>query len=223
MRSWAWWPARPVLDHKRIFDLLCCAVAAPVALPVGLGVAVLVRVTSGRPTLYRGMRMGRGGRPFHILKFRTMTATADPAPAVTGAGDVRITTLGRWLRRTKLDELPQFVNVLRGEMSIVGPRPEDPRFAHLYRGPYSAILDIRPGITGPAAVRFRHEEELLRAAGASDPDAYYAAEVLPLKLDIDLAYVTQPSLRNDLAVLYATALAVARRSSTPAGLVSRHP
>ena len=212
-----------MLDRKRIFDLTCCVVAAPVALPLGLLVAVLVRVTSGRPALYRGPRMGRGGRTFRILKFRTMTTTAQAASGVTSADDARITAIGRWLRRTKLDELPQLVNVLRGEMSVVGPRPEDPRFAALYRGPYAAILDVRPGITGPAAVQFRHEDELLRAAGVSDADAYYAAEVLPVKLDIDLAYVAHPSLRNDLSVLRATVRAVARHRRTAAGLLSRHP
>jgi lipopolysaccharide/colanic/teichoic acid biosynthesis glycosyltransferase len=135
--------------------------------------------------------------------------TAGPVTAgVTAADDARITSLGRWLRRTKLDELPQLVNVLRGDMSIVGPRPEDPRFADSYTGRYAAILDVRPGITGPAAVQFRHEEELLKDAGAADLDAYYAAAVLPGKLDLDLAYVAHSSLRTDLAVLLSTVRAL---------------
>jgi lipopolysaccharide/colanic/teichoic acid biosynthesis glycosyltransferase len=196
-----------VIDRKRAFDLACCLIAAPVALPVGLLIAALVRATSGRPVFYRGRRMGRGGREFEILKFRTMIS-AQGAVGVTTADDGRITTLGRWLRRSKLDELPQLVNVLRDEMSIVGPRPEDPRFGQQYSGRYAAVLGVRPGITGPAAVQFRHEEELLQAAGATDVDAYYAAAVLPRKLDIDLAYVTHPTLRKDLSILLATARAL---------------
>ncbi|MGY1618358.1 sugar transferase [Geodermatophilus sp. SYSU D00691] len=196
-----------MVDRKRAFDLVCCALAAPVALPVGLVLAALVRVTSGRPVLYRGHRMGRGGREFEILKFRTMT-TAPGTAGVTAADDVRITPVGRWLRCTKLDELPQLLNVLRGEMSIVGPRPEDPRFAASYSGRYAAVLTVRPGITGRAAVQFRHEEELLRGVGAADLDAYYAAAVLPRKLDLDLSYVAHPDLRTDVSILLATARAM---------------
>jgi lipopolysaccharide/colanic/teichoic acid biosynthesis glycosyltransferase len=179
-------------------------------------IALLVRALSGPGVLYRGRRIGRNGREFEILKFRTMTAGPGTS-GVTAADDARITPLGRWLRRTKLDELPQLVNVLRGEMSIVGPRPEDPRFAGHYTGRYAAVLDVRPGITGPAAVQFRHEEELLKEVGVADLDAYYAAAVLPRKLDLDLAYVAHPDLRTDLALLLATArvLPSARAGATP--------
>jgi lipopolysaccharide/colanic/teichoic acid biosynthesis glycosyltransferase len=204
-----------VVDRKRAFDLACCAIAAPVAVPLGLLIAALVRAGSGPGVLYRGRRIGRGGRDFAILKFRTMTVGQGTA-GVTAADDARITPIGKWLRRTKLDELPQLVNVLRGEMSMVGPRPEDPRFAGHYSGRYAAVLDVRPGITGPAAVQFRHEEELLEAAGAADLDAYYAAAVLPRKLDLDLAYVAHPDLWTDLAILLATArvLPSARAAAT---------
>jgi lipopolysaccharide/colanic/teichoic acid biosynthesis glycosyltransferase len=211
-----------VVDRKRAFDLACCAIALPVAVPLGLLIAVLVRVRSGPGVLYRGRRMGRGGREFDILKFRTMTA-GPVSSGITAADDARITPLGRWLRRTKLDELPQLVNVLRGEMSIVGPRPEDPRFADSYTGRYAAILDVRPGITGPTAVQFRHEEELLEGAGVADLDAHYAAAVLPGKLDLDLAYVAHSSLRTDLAVLVATARALPGTRATATLHRGGHP
>jgi lipopolysaccharide/colanic/teichoic acid biosynthesis glycosyltransferase len=184
--------------------------AAPFAVPVGLLIAALVRLTSGTPVLYRGRRIGRGGREFVILKFRTMT-TSPAATGVTAADDVRITPIGRWLRRTRLDELPQVVNVLRGEMSIVGPRPEDPRFLGSYAGRYAAVLTARPGITGATALLFLREAELLKAAGADDLDAYYAAEVLPRKLDLDLDYVSHAGLRRDLAILLATVQALVGR------------
>jgi lipopolysaccharide/colanic/teichoic acid biosynthesis glycosyltransferase len=204
-----------------VFDVAVCLVAAPLAVPAGLLVALVVRLTSGSPVLHRGRRMGRGGREFEMLKFRTMT-TSSAGTAVTAAGDARITAVGRWLRRTKLDELPQLINVLRGEMAVVGPRPEDPRFAASYQGRYAALLDVPPGITGPAAVEFRDEENLLAAAGAVDVDAFYAAAVLPRKLDIDLAYVADPALGKDLSILLATVRAVVRpRSAAPLPLGTR--
>jgi lipopolysaccharide/colanic/teichoic acid biosynthesis glycosyltransferase len=199
-----------VPDGKRLFDLAVCAVATPVVAVPGLLIAAAVRALYGPPVLHRGRRMGRGGREFEILKFRTMTV-ATGGSAVTAAGDPRVTRLGGWLRRTKLDELPQLVNVLRGEMSLVGPRPEDPRFARHYRDRYAAVLSVRPGITGPAAVRFRHEEELLR--GVADPEEHYEAVLLPAKLDLDLDYVRHHSIRVDLAILADTVRAVLSGSS----------
>lgn len=197
-------------EGKRLFDLLLCAALAPVVAVPGLVVAAAIRLLSGRPVLHRGRRMGRGGKEFDILKFRTMSVGQE-GPAVTAADDPRVTGLGRWLRRTKLDELPQILNVLRGDMSVVGPRPEDPRFAHLYRGRFADVLTARPGITGPAAVRFRHEEELLRGAG--DPEAEYARVILPAKLELDLEYVHHQSLRRDIAILAGTVRALLSRTS----------
>ena len=202
-----------MIDRKRLFDLACCALAAPVAAVLGLLVAVIVRVTSGPPVLYRGRRMGKDGGEFEILKFRTMTA-GGTGPRVTAANDARVTAGGAWLRRTKLDELPQLINVLRGDMSVVGPRPEDPRYADQYQGRFAEVLSVRPGITGPAAVQFRHEEALLRAVEEADLDAHYVASVLPSKLELDLAYVRRHDLRTDLAILAATAKAVLLRPAT---------
>jgi lipopolysaccharide/colanic/teichoic acid biosynthesis glycosyltransferase len=183
---------------------------------LGAVIAVLIRVTSGPPVLHRGRRMGRGGREFEILKFRTMR-TGGGGALVTAAGDPRVTPIGRWLRRTKLDELPQLINVVRGEMSVVGPRPEDPRFAEHYGGRFAPILSVRPGITGPAAVRFRHEESLLRGIEPEQVDDHYASAVLPRKLEIDLDYVRRATLRTDLAILAATARAVVGRNDPEEG------
>jgi len=201
-----------VIDGKRAFDLACCMIAAPVAALLGTVIAVLVRVRSGSPVLYRGRRMGRGGTEFDILKFRTMTTATDGGgPGITSGGDPRITPIGRWLRRTKLDELPQLVNVLRGQMSLVGPRPEDPRYAAHYRGRFAEVLNVRPGITGPAAVEFRHEEDLLRSIDPADVERHYVESILPAKLELDLAYARRHGVRTDLSILAATIRAVVGR------------
>lgn len=199
-----------MIDGKRAFDLACCLVVGPVAALLGTVIAVFVWVRSGRPVLYRGRRMGRGGIEFDILKFRTMT-TDGSGPGITSGGDPRITPIGRWLRRTKLDELPQLLNVVRGEMSLVGPRPEDPRYAAHYRGRFAEVLSVRPGITGPAAVEFRHEEELLRSIDPADVERHYVESVLPAKLELDLAYARRHGVRTDLSILAATVRAVIGR------------
>lgn len=200
-----------MIDGKRAFDLAGCLIVGPVAALLGTVIAVLVRVRSGKPVLYRGRRMGRGGTEFDILKFRTMT-TDGSGPGITSGGDPRITPIGRWLRRTKLDELPQLLNVVRGEMSLVGPRPEDPRYAAHYRDRFAEVLSVRPGITGPAAVEFRHEEELLRSIDPADVERHYVESVLPAKLELDLAYVRRHGVRTDLAILAATLRAVIGRT-----------
>lgn len=192
---------------RHVARVTLCALALLLSLPVLLVAALAVLVSDGRPVLYRAMRVGRGGRTFQLLKFRTMTAGA-AGSAVTGGADPRITPVGRVLRRTKLDELPQLVNVLRGDMNLVGPRPEDPRFVALYTSQQREVLSVRPGITSPAAVRYRHEESLLAAAG-DRCDEVYVAEIMPAKLAIDLDYVRHRSLGADLAVLWRTAAAVA--------------
>jgi lipopolysaccharide/colanic/teichoic acid biosynthesis glycosyltransferase len=194
------------MTARRAAGVVLCVLALLLFLPLILAAALAVLVTDGRPVLYRAERVGRGGRTFQVLKFRTMRAGA-AGPAVTGGADPRITPIGRVLRRTKLDELPQLLNVLRGDMDLVGPRPEDPRFVALYSSQQRAVLAVRPGITSPAAVRYRHEESLLRAAGDRCDDVY-VAEIMPAKLAIDLDYIRHPSLAADLAVLWRTVGAV---------------
>jgi lipopolysaccharide/colanic/teichoic acid biosynthesis glycosyltransferase len=192
------------MPAKRIFDIAVCLLVLPVALPVMAIVAVVIRLTSGPPVLYRSIRIGRGGHQLAMLKFRTMRTTPGHQVSVTRHGDPRITPVGRILRLWKLDELPQLFNVLRGEMSLVGPRPEDPKFVEHYSLEERQVFAVVPGITGLAAVRFRHEELLLDAASDTDVDEYYACDVLHHKLALDVEYVRTRTLRLDIAILVQT-------------------
>ena len=192
---------------KRTFDLIVSLVALIVLSPLLAIIAALVKLDSPGPAFYRAERIGRGGRPFRMYKFRTMIVGADRVgPAITCRDDPRITRLGRLLRRTKLDELPQFLNVLRGEMSLVGPRPEAPRYVALYSPQQREVLKARPGITGLAQLAYIHEEELLNPANL---DRDYVRVLLPRKLALDLEYVNGQSFLLDLKILLWTALALA--------------
>ncbi|WP_433783389.1 sugar transferase [Actinomycetospora sp. CA-101289] len=197
----------PTRRVKRLLDVAICVLTLPVTLPVMAVVAVAVRATSRGPVLYRARRMGRGGTAFDLLKFRTMTHGSS-GPGVTRAGDGRITPVGRWLRASKLDELPQLVNVLRGQMSIVGPRPEDPTYLHAYDGEHLEVLTVPPGMTSLALFRFGDEQSFIERAGPADVESFYLAEVLPVKLDIELGYVRNWTLRGDLGILARTATAM---------------
>jgi lipopolysaccharide/colanic/teichoic acid biosynthesis glycosyltransferase len=194
---------------KRAMDLALTLAALPLALPLMAAIALWVRLDSPGPAFFRQPRVGRGGRLFRIHKFRTMRAQSPggAGPQVTAAGDTRITRAGRWLRRTKLDELPQLIDVLAGDMSLVGPRPEVPRYMALY--PDEArrlILSVRPGITDRAAIEFRDEERLL--AASSDPEATYVERIMPVKQRHYLDYVAQHSLAGDVRILIDTLRAV---------------
>ncbi|MGD9702342.1 MAG: sugar transferase [Acidimicrobiia bacterium] len=194
---------------KRVFDVVVAAIALVVLSPVLLAAAAAVRFSSKGPALHRARRVGRDGELFELLKFRSMrVGAAASGPGITARGDSRITGVGRVLRSTKIDELPQLVNVLRGEMSIVGPRPEDPRYVEWYTNEQRVILSWRPGITSPASLSYRDEESIL--AGAEDLDAAYRT-VMAEKIDIDMPYFQQQSLRGDLRTLWRTVAAVARR------------
>ena len=188
---------------KRCADLCVCVALLPVALPVMALIAGWVWLDSPGPALFRQVRVGHGGRTFRIHKFRTMRMHDGSGPLVTAAGDARITRAGRWLRRTKLDELPQLLDVLRGKMSLVGPRPEVPRYMAMYpEAVRSAILSVRPGLTDRAAIEFRDEERLL--AASVDPDATYVAHIMPVKQRYYLDYVAHHSLAGDLRILWDT-------------------
>jgi lipopolysaccharide/colanic/teichoic acid biosynthesis glycosyltransferase len=192
---------------KRTLDLTVSSCALVLVSPVLLLIAALVKCTSRGPVVYRHERVGRGGRLFDVMKFRTMIRGADLAgPAITSATDARITAVGRWLRRLKLDELPQLWNVLRGDMSLVGPRPEVRRYVEAYSPAQRRVLSVRPGITDPASIAYRHEEELL--AGHADLDRYYREVVLPDKLNLNLAYLDHMSLFYDLSLLLRTTSAI---------------
>ncbi len=187
---------------KRAFDLVV-ALAALVALaPLLVLVALAVKLTSRGPVLFHAERAGRGGRPFRLHKFRTMTHGA-AGPALTTADDARVTLLGHALRRTHADELPQLWNVVTGEMSLVGPRPEDPRFVAADDPAWRRVLSVRPGITGPTQLAFAGREAALLGG---DPERGYRERVLPEKLRSDLDYATGRSFAADLAILGRTAL-----------------
>jgi lipopolysaccharide/colanic/teichoic acid biosynthesis glycosyltransferase len=191
---------------KRVVDVTFSAVVLVCLAPLMAAIAIAVRLDSPGPAIFRHARLGRFGKPFLVYKFRSMRAVRDDAPGglqVTAAGDSRITRVGRFLRRYKLDELPQFANVLKGDMSLVGPRPEVDRYARLYPDEYERILSVRPGLTDFATLEFRHEEELL--GRSSDPEDAYQREVLPAKIRLYLRYLDERSLRTDLALLAQTA------------------
>ncbi len=194
---------------KRGLDLLVSALALLALWPLLLLIGVAVRLDSPGPALFRQERIGRFGRPFRILKFRTMQFRVHPdGPLITTADDPRTTAVGRRLRASKLDELPQLVNVLKGDMSLVGPRPEVSKYVALYPAiDREVVLSVRPGITDQAAVQFRNEGELL--AAADDPERCYVEEILPRKLRLYGDYVRGRSFRGDLRLLWRTVLAVA--------------
>jgi lipopolysaccharide/colanic/teichoic acid biosynthesis glycosyltransferase len=174
--------------------------------PLFAAIAAVVKAQDGGPIFYRATRTGRYGRPFRLYKFRTMITGADKVgPAITAGGDARVTRAGRWLRRTKLDELPQLINVLAGDMSLVGPRPEDPRYVSLYTPEQREILQVRPGITSAASLTYRREEQML--AGA-DWELTYRNQVMPAKLEIDLAYLANRDFWSDLMLIIRTATAL---------------
>jgi lipopolysaccharide/colanic/teichoic acid biosynthesis glycosyltransferase len=178
-----------------------------VALPVVAAAAAAIRLTSGGPVLFRQMRVGRGGRTFELVKLRTMESRAGGAE-VTSHDDPRITRVGAFLRRTKLDELPQLWNVLRGDMSLVGPRPEMPRYVDLRDARWARVLSARPGLTDPSSIRYRNEEQLM-ARVAGDREAYYRDVLLPAKLELSLAYLSGRTWKSDVAILFRTAARIA--------------
>jgi lipopolysaccharide/colanic/teichoic acid biosynthesis glycosyltransferase len=187
---------------KRLFDILASLFGLILLSPIFLLLALLVKTSSEGPVFYKANRVGRDGKPFKLFKFRSMVTNADKlGPAVTGASDSRVTGIGRFLRKTKLDELPQLINVLIGEMSIVGPRPEDPRYVAHYSEAQRKVLSVRPGITSPASVQYRHEESMLTG---ENWESLYIEEIMPAKLAIDLEYVEKASLWQDIKLIFQT-------------------
>jgi lipopolysaccharide/colanic/teichoic acid biosynthesis glycosyltransferase len=197
----------------RAFDLCVCLLVLPLVLPLGAVIALLIYLDSPGSVLYRSTRIGRDGHPFQMLKFRKMRRSAAGGPLTMG-DDERFTPIGRFLSLTKLDELPQLWNVVRGEMHLVGPRPEVPEFVARYPREYREILCALPGITGPAAVEYASESHLL--AVQRDPMGYYTEQIMPRKLEIDLHYIRTRTLASDIGLLLRTAfvpLAKVLRSS----------
>jgi dTDP-4-amino-4,6-dideoxygalactose transaminase/lipopolysaccharide/colanic/teichoic acid biosynthesis glycosyltransferase len=199
---------------KRLLDIAGAIAGITCSLPILTICAFAVRLSSSGPIFFRQRRIGQGGRPFELFKFRTMRANCE-GPRLTVAGDPRITRVGKWLRQWKLDELPQLVNVLKGDMSLVGPRPELPEYVATYNHRQKTLLAVKPGITSPASLTYIDEEAAL--AGRPDSEHFYLQELLPHKLEIDLAYCRSISLSTDLTILFATAKRLA-----PGKRVSAH-
>jgi lipopolysaccharide/colanic/teichoic acid biosynthesis glycosyltransferase len=199
-----------VIGRKRAFDVVVAGLALLVLAPFMVLIAIGVKLDSPGPALYRQTRIGRGGRPFTLLKFRSMVRDADRLAAnVSPRHDPRVTRLGRFLRDWYLDELPQLLNVVAGSMSLVGPRPETPEFVELYTSSERRVLSIRPGLVGPSTLAYMHEPELLASTAA--PEDIYIAIVLHDRVRLDLEYVGTQSLSADVRLLLRQLLAILRK------------
>lgn len=188
---------------KRLFDFTAALIGLILLSPLFLVVAVLIKLTSKGPVFFRQERMGRDFRPFRIYKFRSMVVDAPKLGGqVTAGRDPRITPVGSLIRKTKIDELPQLINVLVGDMSLVGPRPEVPRYVQMYADDYRVVLSVRPGITDLASVKYRDESEIL--GEADDPDRVYIEQILPDKIALAKEYISRASLGYDVGLIFRT-------------------
>ncbi len=203
-------PRRPVYRAaKRTLDLLASGCGLIVLSPLLLLAGIAVKLDSPGPVLFVQQRVGRNFRNFGILKFRTMVTDAEKRGGqITFGADPRITRVGHILRKTKIDELPQLWNVVRGQMSLVGPRPEVPRYVEMYRDQYAYVLSVRPGVTDLASVKYRDEAEQL--AGCADPAREYAERILPDKIALARTYIDTATFAGDLGIVLRTFLRIAR-------------
>ncbi|HZZ72778.1 MAG TPA: sugar transferase [Pirellulales bacterium] len=194
---------RRALFAKRAFDIVCSLLGLLILAPVLLVVAVLVKLSSRGPIFYRQQRVGRDFVPFGIYKFRSMVVNADRQGVLLTAGrDPRITRIGAFLRRSKLDELPQLLNVLKGDMSLVGPRPEVAQYVEQFHADYEDLLRVRPGITDLASLEYRDEADVL--GHSADPEREYIETILPRKIALSRAYLRDVSLGHDLRIIGRT-------------------
>ncbi|MCW5800454.1 MAG: sugar transferase [Nitrospira sp.] len=187
---------------KRIFDFLISLVGIIVLLPIFFMIGILIKFNSPGPVLYTQERIGKRFHPFWIYKFRTMAPKAELGGSLTVGNDARITGIGRFLRQAKIDELPQLFNVIRGEMSLVGPRPEIRRYVEMFRDDYAEILSVRPGITDLASIKYRNEAAML--GQVNDPELLYVTGILPDKIRLAKAYLRHASFFADLSILMKT-------------------
>lgn len=188
---------------KRLFDILASGLGLICLSPLFAILAIWIKADSRGPVFYRQVRVGRGNRDFRIFKFRSMRPDSDKGRLITvGGHDPRVTRSGYYIRKYKLDELPQLINVFIGDMSLVGPRPEVRRYVDMYSPEQMRVLEVRPGITSLASIRYRNENEIL--AASDDPDRTYIEKVMPDKLAIDLEYVADASLINDIRLIFST-------------------
>ncbi len=192
---------------KRLFDFVVSLLGLLAIFPVLLLVAILIVLDSKGGVFYRQVRVGKGSKDFRIFKFRTMRPNADKLGLITvGGRDPRITRIGYYLRKYKIDELPQLINVLVGDMSFVGPRPEVRKYVELYTEKQQKVLEVRPGITDLASIEFRNENEILEKQ--ENPDQYYIDVIMPHKLDINLKYLKNRDLLKDIGIIFKTFLAI---------------
>ena len=189
---------------KRLFDIVFSLIGLILSLPLFIYIAIRIKLDSEGPVFYKGKRIGRHGKPFGAYKFRTMYVDADKISSSPSSGDddPRITKFGKSIRTSKFNELPQLINVLKGEMSFVGPRPEVEYYVNMFTEEEKAILDVRPGITDYASIKFHNEGEIL--AGSPDPDKAYEELIRPEKLRLQLKYVKNHSIWIDLKILFKT-------------------
>ena len=193
------------MDAIRIIDWTFALLGIIILLPVFVIIAVIIKLTSKGPVFYRQTRVGKNGKDFKLYKFRSMKTDADKKGLLTvGGRDNRITGIGYFLRKYKLDELPQLINVLFGEMSLVGPRPEVRRYVDLYSNEQKAVLNVLPGITDYASIAYRNENELL--ASATDPEDFYIKEIMPRKIELNYAYIRNRSIRSYFNVIIKTVI-----------------
>jgi lipopolysaccharide/colanic/teichoic acid biosynthesis glycosyltransferase len=200
--------------RKRSFDFVVALIATTLLLPLMAVVAVIVRLSSGSPVLFKQIRCGRCGRPFQLLKFRSMRNDPVSGPGLTRAGDSRVTPVGRILRKWKFDELPQLFNVLRGELSLVGPRPELPQYIGELGESATRLLQLQPGVTGWATLHYRDEEQVLAALPADNLHEHYVRVLLPKKAALDLEYAARATMLSDLSLLIKTLFAIAPGASS---------
>jgi len=187
---------------KRLFDFTASFFGLIILFPLFLAIALLIKISSNGPIFFRQERIGKNGAIFTLVKFRSMKTIQQSATTVSVKGDVRITPIGVFLRRFKLDELPELWNVLVGEMSLVGPRPDVPGFADLLEGNDRLVLKLRPGITGPASLKYANEEDIL--AKVTHPEQYNKEVIFPDKVRINLDYYYRQNIWLDLKIIFAT-------------------
>ncbi len=195
---------------KRTFDIVSCTLAVLLLFPFGLLIALCIVCGSKGGVFYRQVRVGKDGKDFKLLKFRTMRPNADrQGLLITVGNDQRITRIGGFLRKYKIDELPQLLNIIKGDMSVVGPRPEVRRYVELYDERQRRVLTVRPGLTDYASLKYISESELL--AKSDDPEKTYIEEIMPAKLELNLQYIDNQSLKEDLKLIFQTLFSIFKK------------
>lgn len=188
---------------KRLFDVVVCILAVVVLLPLELAIAIWICCDSEGGILYRQVRVGKGNKDFNLLKFRTMQQKADKNGLLITVGeDARITRSGHFLRKYKLDEIPQLLNIIKGDMSVVGPRPEVRRYVDLYNERQKMVLSVKPGLTDYASIKYISESELLEKS--DNPERTYVEEIMPAKLELNLKYIENQSSAEDIRIIFKT-------------------